>query len=292
MNIENLAGIITALKYVAIGVFTLAAVSGIISLIYKDKLSEKICFGTMAIGWLFSIAVFVLNWVYTGHPPFGNMYHVLMSMGIFIPPLYLIVAKRDGYKFTHFLFAIIAVCALIGAVKLSNKGGVMDWRQAPALQSKWFVPHVSAYVISYSLMAVSFILTIGGLVIKLLNIFFKDNSSTKLATNSKLCYRASYSIVKLSLPFMTFGLLTGAIWADEIWGAYWSWDIKEVWSLITWSLYATYLHMRFNKNFSQYVHTVQIVAFSALICTFIIVNFMPKTKSMHSYAKVGSSHVD
>ena len=286
MNIENLGNIINILKYIAIGLFFITALVGIISLLSKNKFFEKSCFIGMILAWFIAIAVFVLNWVYTGHPPFGNMYHVLMNMGIFIPPLYFIVAKRDGHKFTHFLFAIVAACALIGAVKLSLKSGGMEWRQVPALQSKWFVPHVSAYVISYSLMAVAFILTIGGLMTKTLNFISKKHLS--IATNS--CFKASYSIVKLSLPFMTFGLLTGAVWADEIWGAYWSWDIKELWSLITWTLYAVHLHIRLNKNFSKYVHITQIVAFAALICTFIIVNFMPKAKSMHTYAQAGSTN--
>ncbi|UDQ96651.1 cytochrome c biogenesis protein CcsA [Lentisphaerota bacterium WC36G] len=292
MNLENLESIINLLKFVALSFFALSALSGIFSLIAKSKPVQKIAYITMFMAWLTSIAVFILNWAYTGHPPFGNMYHVLMTMGIFIPPLYLIVAKRDGYKFTHFLFSLVAVCALIGAIIISKKSSAVNWQQMPALQSKWFVPHVSSYVISYALMAVSFVLTIGGIFCKMMvSILYKEEAVAFEKTENQ-CFNASYSIVKLSYPFMTFGLFTGAVWADEIWGAYWSWDIKEVWSLITWSLYAMYLHMRFNSNFKQFIHGVQICAFAALICTFIIVNIMPKTGSRHTYSQTSSSHQD
>ena len=55
---------------------------------------------------------------------------------------------------------------------------------------------------------------------------------------------AQYQMILLSMPFMTIGLMLGAVWADEAWGAYWSWDPKETWALVTWTLYLMYLHRR------------------------------------------------
>jgi ABC-type transport system involved in cytochrome c biogenesis permease subunit len=89
----------------------------------------------------------------------------------------------------------------------------------------------------------------------------------------------------LSFPFMTFGMLSGALWAEEAWGAYWSWDIKETWSLITWGTYLIYFHCRKNKDLQKWQRPVHILAFAALLITFFIVNLLPKIQSLHSYSR-------
>jgi cytochrome c-type biogenesis protein CcsB len=54
----------------------------------------------------------------------------------------------------------------------------------------------------------------------------------------------SYSLIIFSYPFLSLGILSGAVWANETWGSYWNWDPKEIWSLITWLIFAAYLHQR------------------------------------------------
>lgn len=88
----------------------------------------------------------------------------------------------------------------------------------------------------------------------------------------------------LAFPFMTFGMLSGALWAEEAWGVYWSWDRKEVWSLITWTLYVVYFHSRLSPRTRRWAPTLQSVAFVALVITFLAVNLLPKLSSaLHSY---------
>ena len=96
---------------------------------------------------------------------------------------------------------------------------------------------------------------------------------------------ATYQLIRLSLPFFTFGMLSGAFWAESAWGRYWAWDNKEVWALITWGLYITYLHCRMQKQLQRFKDLVHIIAFFALITTFFVVSFLPKLSSaLHSYA--------
>ena len=59
----------------------------------------------------------------------------------------------------------------------------------------------------------------------------------------------SYRIISLGFIFLSIGILSGAVWANETWGSYWNWDPKETWAFITWTIFAIYLHTRTNKNF-------------------------------------------
>ena len=149
------------------------------------------------------------------------------------------------------------------------------WHLAPALQSPWFIPHVMAYMVSYSLCLMAFLL----LVVKQY-LSIKD-SKPELRKSLQL---GEYKILSIAFPLMTFGLLSGALWANNIWGRYWSWDPKETWALITWSLYICYFHCRKSKKLTPYVNTSHFLGFLALVTTFLLVNILPKLASqLHSY---------
>jgi ABC-type transport system involved in cytochrome c biogenesis permease subunit len=149
------------------------------------------------------------------------------------------------------------------------------WNMMPALRSPWFVPHVSSYMLSYALAAVAFAVTVTA--------FFKKRFSR---VEDVLSYEdAAHELIRLALPFMTFGLFSGAIWAEEAWGAYWSWDSKETWSLITWTLYFIFIHCRRHSALRRFAGTAHVLAFFALLSTFFLVNLLPRLASLlHSYA--------
>lgn len=58
----------------------------------------------------------------------------------------------------------------------------------------------------------------------------------------------SFRIISLGFIFLTVGILSGAVWANETWGSYWNWDPKETWAFITWTIFAIYLHIKTNRN--------------------------------------------
>ena len=91
--------------------------------------------------------------------------------------------------------------------------------------------------------------------------------------------------MRLAFPFLTFGLISGAIWADAAWGGYWAWDIKEVWSLLTWCLYLLYFHVQPRATFASWRRPLLLLAFVAIVITFMVVNLLPQIDSMHSYAQ-------
>ena len=91
-------------------------------------------------------------------------------------------------------------------------------------------------------------------------------------------------LARIAFPFLTFGLCSGALWADAAWGRYWAWDIKEAWSLITWLIYLIYLHLETSGPSAR--RTVLLLGFAAVLITFVIVNVAPvAADSLHSYAQ-------
>ena len=95
----------------------------------------------------------------------------------------------------------------------------------------------------------------------------------------------SYRIIGLGFPFLTIGIISGAVWANEAWGSYWSWDPKETWALITWLVFAIYLHSRLLKGWQgQKAAILGSVGFFVIWICYLGVNFLGK--GLHSYGWV------
>ncbi|NOY39944.1 MAG: c-type cytochrome biogenesis protein CcsB [Nitrospirae bacterium] len=97
----------------------------------------------------------------------------------------------------------------------------------------------------------------------------------------------TYKTIAVGFPIFTLGgLIFGAIWADQAWGVYWSWDPKETWSLITWFVYAFYLHARLMRGWrGRKVAVVAVVGFVTVVFTYLGVNLL--LSGLHSYGTLG-----
>ena len=97
-----------------------------------------------------------------------------------------------------------------------------------------------------------------------------------------MCIRDSYRIIGLGFPFLTIGIIAGGVWANEAWGSYWSWDPKETWALITWIIFATYLHARLTKGWTgKKAAILGGLGFFVIWICYLGVNFLGK--GLHSY---------
>jgi len=150
----------------------------------------------------------------------------------------------------------------------------------PALRSYWLAVHVSAAVISYGSFAVSFAVSIAYLIKDKKQ---HDNTSRVQELPAlKVLDEASYKLIFIGVPFLTIMIVTGAVWAEYAWGSFWSWDPKETWALITWLVYALYLHTRFMKGFKgKRAAWLSVLGFAAVIFTFFGVSYL--LPGMHSY---------
>ncbi len=113
----------------------------------------------------------------------------------------------------------------------------------PALRSAWFGVHIGSAVLSYSAFVIA-----GSIGLRYLLALRKEGSAEKkdLAQMDFLSYR----MVAFGFLFLTVVIVSGAIWAEQAWSAFWTWDPKEVWALITWIIYAVYLHLRLRGHLS------------------------------------------
>ena len=143
----------------------------------------------------------------------------------------------------------------------------------PALRSMWFGLHIGSAVFSYA----AFILA-GCSGLRYILMEKREGESVRLAQMDYLCYR----LVAMGFLLLTVVILSGAIWAEQAWSAFWTWDPKETWALITWILYAIYLHLRMRKKRSGRVMAwFTVIAVPVVLFTFVGVNTL--LPGLHSY---------
>lgn len=190
--------------------------------------SRRISLGLMGLGFLL-YATFVAGlWMALQRPPLRTMGETRLWYSLFMMLSGLLVYLRWRYRWMPlFAWVVAAVFIIINLVRPE----LHDQSLMPALQSGWFVPHVTVYIFSYSLFGCAALLAVAGLV---------RRTSSYLASTDRL--------VTIGMAFLTFGMLSGCIWAKQAWGDYWSWDPKETWAAATWCAYLVYIHRRLRKG--------------------------------------------
>jgi cytochrome c-type biogenesis protein CcsB len=231
--------------------------------------------GVQTAGLFLHTTAIVLRGVAAGRLPLTNQYEFASAFAWGLCLVSLLFILR--FKFTLLgAFAAPVTFLIIGYAALQSK----EIRALmPALQSNWLGFHVSTAIIAYGAFGVSFVLGI----IFLLRDRMKESGflDQHIPSREKLDM-LSYRSVALGLLFLTFTIITGAIWAERAWGSYWSWDPKETWSLVTWLIYAVYLHFRLVwKKKGKFCAIFAILGFIAVLFTYVGVNtFLP---GVHSY---------
>jgi ABC-type transport system involved in cytochrome c biogenesis permease subunit len=182
---------------------------------------------------------------------------------------YRIRAKERTLPYINFGSTIVAIVLLaIASSPIAPKDVVPP---IPALQSYWLVLHVTLSFIGEAFFVVAFVCSIYYL-------------ATRNPERRKRLDRLTYTTIAIGYPTFTAGaLIFGAVWAQIAWGAYWSWDPKETWALITWLVYTAYLHTRFVKRLRGKISAIlAIVGFAFTMFTFFGVNYL--LSGLHSYA--------
>jgi cytochrome c-type biogenesis protein CcsB len=252
------------------------------------------------------------RWIIAGYFPLSNLYESLLFLTWLLLTIYLYIETKTKSKLIGSV--LIPVALLISGFANLTLSPEMQKASplVPALQSNWLMMHVSMMLLSYGTLIIGSLLCILFLVIsRYKDIDFKiiDDSSlplynimldyyeTKLLSPSneiselgklKLLQSLdnwSYRIIGLGFPFLTIGIISGGVWANEAWGSYWSWDPKETWALITWLIFATYLHARITKGWEgKKTAILGSLGFFVIWICYLGVNFLGK--GLHSYGWV------
>ena len=144
----------------------------------------------------------------------------------------------------------------------------------PALRSAWFGVHIGSAVLAYAAFVIA-----GCVGARYLILSKKESNNQKALEQMDFL---SYRLVSFGFLFLTVVILSGAIWAEQAWSAFWTWDPKEVWALITWIIYAVYLHLRLRgKKKGRQMAWYLVIAVFVVFFTFAGVNTL--LHGLHTY---------
>lgn len=205
-----------------------------------------------------------------GHAPMSNFYESLIFYAWSISFVLVVMKKRLIFPAITMLASLVDL-TLMGYASLSPSVEKTIQPLMPALQSNWLYIHVFTCFIAYAAFAISF----------LSSILYLSKWKGFQLPEEKL-EGINYRSVAVGFPMLSAGILTGAVWAHYAWGSYWSWDPKETWSLITWIMYALFLHARLTKGLKgKKMAFFSILGFLCVIFTYFGVNFI--LSGLHSY---------
>nr|QFV19205.1 cytochrome c biogenesis protein [Ranunculus bungei] len=234
----------------------------------------------MVASFLCITGLLVVRWIYSGHLPLSNLYESLMFLSWSFSIIYMIPYFRNKKSKLN----VLTAPGTIFTQGFATSGLLSEMHQStilvPALQSQWLMMHVSMMVLSYAALLCGSLLSVALLVIifrknrnistfskykgyylPIGSLYFSEiqymNEKSNLFRSFRNYHRYqliqqldcwSSRVISLGFIFLTIGILSGAVWANEAWGSYWNWDPKETWAFITWTIFAIYLHTRTNKS--------------------------------------------
>ncbi|PLX08093.1 MAG: cytochrome C assembly protein [Marinilabiliales bacterium] len=224
------------------------------------------------IGGIILLGYYIIQlWVLLERPPMRTLGETRLWYSLFLSAIGFTFFLRWRYYWFLVLSILFAsMFLLMNIISPENFNKTL----MPALLSPWFVPHVIVYIFAYSTLGASSLVAL-----KLLIPLKKSESTIEFE------YLAD-NLVYIGFAFLTMGLLFGALWAKEAWGHYWTWDPKETWAFLTWSVYLIYIHLRSKNVFSKRTtYWVLLLAFIVLLVCWFGVNYLPSAaNSIHTYS--------
>jgi len=241
-----------------------------------------------AIGMLAHLVAVVTRGFAVHRAPWGNMYEFVTALtcvaAIFFG--YVVVRYRAWALGVFVMGAVVVALGLAETVIYTAAGPLV-----PALQSYWLSIHVTAMTLATGIFFVAAVLGIMYLVAERYRARVAagkapdGNGLLARIPSSAQLDKLTYRTVVFGFPIWTFGVIAGAIWADQAWGRYWGWDPVETWAFITWVLYAAYLHARATAGWrGRRAHYIQLLGFVSLTFNMLVVQVF--ITGMHSYAGV------
>lgn len=274
----------TRLIGVVIFVYLLATVLYFCYIPFRNKWLGRLATIVALVGWIMETASMVIRTVISykvgwGHAPFTNLYESMVFFSWSIVIIYLLIEwkyknKTIGAFVMPFAFIALAYTTIGPGIRTQIEPLI------PALQSDWLIAHVITCFLGYAAFAVSCGVSIMYLIKARAQERGKDIA---FLPDLRILDDLNYKAVVIGFPLLTLGIITGAAWANYAWGSYWSWDPKETWSLITWLVYAAFLHARFTRGWrGKKTAILSIIGFAAVLFTYLGVNLL--IVGLHSYA--------
>ena len=241
-----------------------------------------------AVGMLAHLAAVVTRGLAVHRAPWGNMYEFITALTCVAAIFFgYIVLRYRAWTLGVFVMGAVVLALGLAETLIYTPAGPL----VPALQSYWLSIHVTAMTLATGIFFVAAVL---GIMYLVSEIYRKRVEAGKAQPGNGLISRIpsaqtldklTYRTVVFGFPVWTFGVIAGAIWADQAWGRYWGWDPVETWAFITWVIYAAYLHARATAGWrGARAHYIQLLGFASLVTNMLVVQVF--ITGMHSYAGV------
>lgn len=271
------------------------------NLVFKKNWMGQTATGMAYVALFSTTMILISRAAESGHAPFSNLFE---SMILFVWAMtigYLAMEYRYKMKVMGAFVMGIAFLAMLSASLLPYRFKSVEPLN-PALQNKWhfmvdaLTPigmqkyaigwldfHVFSTFIGYAAFAIAFGLSIMYIIKEVCEEKGRSNVLVDRFPSAEMLDEISYRGIAWGFPFLGVGIVSGAIWANAAWGTYWSWDPKETWSLITWLIYAAYLHARVTRGWrGRKAAYISIAGFLAVVFLYWGVSFI--LPGLHAYA--------
>lgn len=243
-----------------------------------------------ALAFAFHLVGTVARGIAAERVPWANMYEFALTGTVLIVAVYLVVLRRYDLRFLG-AFLIGMIVLLLGAATITFYVEVVPLMDP--LKSIWLVIHVFVASLATALFAIACGLSITQLLQTRRERRIARASAGKAVASgprflgtlpsAEVLESLTYRFVIVGFMFWTFTLIAGAIWANDSWGRYWGFDVKEVWTFVIWVLYAGYIHARATRGWrGSRSAWLSIVGFAAVLFNFTIVNMY--FQGLHSYS--------
>ncbi|MGH3069643.1 MAG: c-type cytochrome biogenesis protein CcsB [Streptosporangiaceae bacterium] len=218
--------------------------------------------------------------------PWGDMYEFVISVSCVAVLFFLgLMIKYRPYHLGLFFMAPIVIIMGLAQTVIYTPAGPL----VPALNSYWLAIHVTAMTLASGTFMVGAVLAVVYLFAErhtrrvAAGLSSRYSEVFRLLPSAERLDQIAYRTVVFAFPIWTFGIMAGAIWADEAWGRYWGWDPTETWAFITWVAYACFLHARVTAGWrGRRAAVIQLVAFGCLLFNLLGVSLF--ITGLHSYA--------
>ncbi|SCE84379.1 cytochrome c-type biogenesis protein CcsB [Micromonospora coriariae] len=248
----------------------------------RARIAGLIAVGATGLAAALHLAALVTRGIAADRMPWGNMYEFVLTVTFIGVAAWLVVLwKRPSLRKLG-LFLTLVMVLLVATAELVLYVPIVPL--VPALNSYWFVIHVSTIVFSSGIFLLGVVPAVG----YLMRAGYEQGKRSFPYTLAKRLpgavglERLTFALHAFAFPIFTFAVIAGAIWAEAAWGRPWGWDPKETWAFISWVVYAGYLHARATPSVKRNVATwLAVLGFVTMLMNLFGVNIF--FTGLHSY---------
>ena len=260
--------------------YLLGTLAYLLFLIFSKETLARAGRYCIVLGFLSHCVTIAVRYLLAGHTPVVNLHESLSFFSWAVVAFFLLLHYRYKIDVLGAFVAPLASLLFIWAAALPKEVFPLH----PSLRSHWLPIHVSFAFLGDAIFAIACCAGIIYLIQERLVKSKRVGALSRRLPSLEILDEINARSLTIGFPLLTLGIVTGAVWAEYAWGAYWSWDPKETWSLITWLLYAALLHQRLMVGWrGRKAAIMSITAFGALLFTFLGVNLL--MEGLHTYSQ-------